>query len=165
MKTGVKWRGFFGAVMLGGMLCACGGETPGAAAPEPQETAAEPAQTQEAAAVTEAERRSGRITPFAPNAAAERMTAPRFCGESTVSMVLPVISARIWQVTSLRAPPPTKRIVSLVLTFFSEVSINQRIWKQTPSITERISSVLPVSRLILKNIPLEFGSSNGQRLP
>ena len=54
MKTGVKWRSFFGAVMLGGMLCACGGETPGAAAPEPQETAAEPAQTQEAAAVTEA---------------------------------------------------------------------------------------------------------------
>lgn len=34
-------------------------------------------------------------------------TAPIFCGLSTVSTVLPVQSASIWQVTSLRAPPPT----------------------------------------------------------
>lgn len=50
--------------------------------------AAAPADTFHAAAVTEAERRSGRITPLAPNAAAERMTAPRFCGSVTPSSAM-----------------------------------------------------------------------------
>ena len=50
--------------------------------------AAAPADTFHAAAVTEAERRSGRITPFAPNAAAERITAPRFCGSVTPSSAM-----------------------------------------------------------------------------
>ena len=44
----------------------------------------------------------------------------------TVSMVRPVMSASIWQVTGDAAPPPTKRIVSEVFTFLLSHSNNQR---------------------------------------
>ena len=50
--------------------------------------AAAPADTFQAAAVTEALRRSGRMTPEAPKAAADRITAPRFWGSVTPSRAM-----------------------------------------------------------------------------
>ena len=47
--------------------------------------AAVPAEVRQAVAVTPAERRSGTITPCAPNATADRITAPRLRGSVTPS--------------------------------------------------------------------------------
>ncbi len=50
-------------------------------------------------------------------------------------------------------------------TFFAGRSSIHRRWKHTPSSTARMSSLLPVFRRMLKNIPAAAGSSKGQRLP